>query len=342
MKGLPLTLLACVLLAGAANAQNSSSPTPQQQKEAAAASSPELAESMKLSAEVVRLHKAGKYDEALPLAKRALQLRERALAPGHPLIVDALSNLAELYGAKRDYGTARDYYQRVLAIYEQSPPQDRARVARVLDHAGYFSYQNFDFDKAEKYFQRALTLREELTGAGSVEAARAAFNLAEFYRLRGEHSKAEPLYVKSIETLGNSLGPDNDEVAHALDRFSCLYYATDRWERLKDIRQQFGFMRERDTRIVDKGDVLNGKAFSLPKPDYPPEARARRVSGVVVVRVKIDEQGNVTSAEDGCGAHPLLVGAAVQAALRAHFTPTLLKGQPVQVTGIITYKFVAW
>jgi TonB family protein len=342
MKGLPLTLLACVLLAGAANAQTISSQTPEPQKETAQASSPELDESMKLSAEVVRLYKAGKYDKALPLAKRALQLREKTLAPGHKLIVDSLTNLAELYAAKHDYGTARDYYQRVLAIYEQSPPPNRVQVAQALNHAGYFSYQNFDFERAEKYFQRALALREELAGAESVETARAAFNLAEFYRLRGEDSKAEPLYVKSIETLGKALGPGDDEVAHALDRFSCLYYATNRWEKLKEIRQQFTFMREQDVRTVDKGDVLNGRAISLPKPDYPREAMQHRVSGTVVVRVKIDERGNVISADEGCGAHPLLVGAAVRAALQAHFTPTLLKGMPVKVTGIITYKFVAW
>jgi TonB family protein len=341
MKALPLTLLACVLLTGAANAQNSSSPTPQQQKDASEASSAELAESMKLSAEVVRLHKAGKYDEALPLAKRALQLREQALAPGHTLIVDALSNLAELYAARRDYGTARDYYQRVLAVYEQSPPPDRSAVARVLDKAAYFSYMNLDYDRAEKFLQRALAVRERASGAGSVEAATSVYNLAEFYRLQGEYSKAEPLYQKAIEVKGGALGPDDKEVVRALERFSCLYYATDQRERLKDIRKQFGFLREKDAATLDKGDVLNGKALSLPRPEYPKAAKERGVMGVVVVKIKVDEAGKVISAQDECGAHPLLVAPSVQAALKSRFSPTLLKGQPVQIAGVIIYKFAA-
>jgi protein TonB len=39
--------------------------------------------------------------------------------------------------------------------------------------------------------------------------------------------------------------------------------------------------------------------------------------------------------------HPLLQQAAVQAAYGARFSPTLLSGQPVKVTGVITYNFVA-
>jgi len=38
--------------------------------------------------------------------------------------------------------------------------------------------------------------------------------------------------------------------------------------------------------------------------------------------------------------HPLLRGAAEQAARGARFSPTLLSGQPVKVSGVITYNFV--
>ena len=336
MKGLPLTLLVCLLLADAAPAQNNSSPA-RQEKEAAEASSPELAESMKLSAEAVRLHNAGKYTEALPLAKRALQLREQALAPGHALVVDALSNLAELHAARRDYGTARDYYQRVLTIYEQSPPRERAAVARVLDNAAYLSYMNFDFDKAGRYLQRSLALREEMTGAESLETARAAFNLAEFYRLQGEYSKSEPLYRKSIEVRGNALGADSEEVQKGLERYACVYYARDEVKKWDEVRKRFSFLRDKES--VPGHEVLNGKAVSLPKPVHPRAAKERKVGGTVVIRVKINEAGKVISAEDWCGAHPLLVAPSVRAASDAHFTPTLLDGRPVQVTGVITYTF---
>lgn len=87
------------------------------------------------------------------------------------------------------------------------------------------------------------------------------------------------------------------------------------------------------------GGVLNGKAISLPKPAYPPMAKAARAAGTVVVQVTIDETGKVISAHAVSG-HPLLQAAAVQAAYGARFSPTQLSGQPVKVTGTISYNFV--
>jgi protein TonB len=86
--------------------------------------------------------------------------------------------------------------------------------------------------------------------------------------------------------------------------------------------------------------VLNGKAISLPKPAYPPIARQAHASGTVVVQVTIDENGSVISAHAISG-HPLLQPVAVAAARGARFSPTKLSGQPVKVTGVITYNFVA-
>lgn len=88
------------------------------------------------------------------------------------------------------------------------------------------------------------------------------------------------------------------------------------------------------------GGVLNGKAISLPKPTYPAIARAAHASGTVTVQVLIDENGNVVSAQAVNG-HPLLINAAVSAARQAKFSPTKLSGQPVKVTGVIQYNFVA-
>lgn len=86
------------------------------------------------------------------------------------------------------------------------------------------------------------------------------------------------------------------------------------------------------------GGVLNGKAVSLPKPSYPPTAKAVRAGGDVNVQVMIDERGSVVSANAVSG-HALLRQVSEQAARSAKFSPTLLGGQPVKVTGIIVYKF---
>lgn len=88
------------------------------------------------------------------------------------------------------------------------------------------------------------------------------------------------------------------------------------------------------------GGVLNGKAVRLVQPPYPAIARSAHASGQVRVQIVIDENGNVISAAPVSG-HPLLQGAAVAAARASKFTPTKLSGQPVKVSGVIIYNFVA-
>ena len=86
------------------------------------------------------------------------------------------------------------------------------------------------------------------------------------------------------------------------------------------------------------GGVLNGTAISLPPPLYPETAKRMRTAGVVAVEVVLDEIGKVVSAIAVSGPS-VLRDAAVQAALKARFSPTKLSGQPVKVSGVINYKF---
>jgi protein TonB len=97
--------------------------------------------------------------------------------------------------------------------------------------------------------------------------------------------------------------------------------------------------RQRAETITLTSTVISSKVIDKPAPPYPPVAKAAGISGPVAVQILVDEQGRVVSAKATSG-NPLLQVAAVQAAYRAHFTPTLLGGQPVKVTGSITYNFV--
>ena len=85
--------------------------------------------------------------------------------------------------------------------------------------------------------------------------------------------------------------------------------------------------------------VINSKIIAKPVPVYPSIARAGGIDGAVAVQILVDESGRVVTARAMSG-HPLLQAEAVRAARRARFTPTLLGGHPVAVTGIITYNFV--
>ncbi len=86
------------------------------------------------------------------------------------------------------------------------------------------------------------------------------------------------------------------------------------------------------------GGVMDARALNLPRPVYPPIAKAGRISGAVTVEVLVNERGEVIWAE-AVGGHPLLTKAAVDAARAARFTPAKLSGRAVKMTGLITYNF---
>jgi hypothetical protein len=83
------------------------------------------------------------------------------------------------------------------------------------------------------------------------------------------------------------------------------------------------------------GGMLNGKAIYLPIPEVP----SGEATGVVLVAVMVDEQGGVIEARAVSGPQNLHA-AAVAAARLARFNPTLLMGEPVRVTGTLSYNFV--
>jgi len=90
--------------------------------------------------------------------------------------------------------------------------------------------------------------------------------------------------------------------------------------------------------VRKSGGVFQGSAVRRLSPIYPHLTRVSRTSGSVVVEVIVDEFGNVTAARALSG-HPLLREAAVAAARRWRWNPTLLTGVPVQVVGTITFNF---
>lgn len=81
------------------------------------------------------------------------------------------------------------------------------------------------------------------------------------------------------------------------------------------------------------------EAIYLPKPKYPPAAKAVGFGGKTVINVLIDEKGSVISASVSSG-HIFFHRASLKAAFEAKFKPLLLSGKPVRVSTTIVYNFV--
>jgi TonB family protein len=302
---------------------------------------PELVESQELTAKVLKLYSEWNYDEALPLAKRALELRETALGRNHRELVPLLLNLGELYKVKQRISDAHSCFERALQISEKAFGADDLRVAGILDRLAYITYAQRDERKAENLFARSLAIRERSAGPESPELAKTAFALGELYRFRRDYSKAEPLYQRVIRIREKIGQKDDPELLKALQGYLIVLFGQNKTD-------EAGQVQKRIVELVGdngpiQGGVLNGRAIALAVPAYPAEARSSHAGGQVRVQVTIDETGRVIEAKgvNVSGMHWALITAAENAARRSRFTPTMMSGIPVKVNGVIIYNFVA-
>jgi protein TonB len=73
-------------------------------------------------------------------------------------------------------------------------------------------------------------------------------------------------------------------------------------------------------------------------PIYPPEARAARIQGTVVLRALIAQTGDIESVSLISG-HPMLAPAAIEAVKQWKYKPYLLNGKPVVVDTEVQVNF---
>jgi hypothetical protein len=86
---------------------------------------------------------------------------------------------------------------------------------------------------------------------------------------------------------------------------------------------------------------INGMAISLVKPAFPETAVAASADGAgVSLKVVVDENGNVISAQCSLKCHPMLKDAAELAAATSKFRPLVRGGRAVKYEGILLYTFV--
>jgi CHAT domain-containing protein len=88
--------------------------------ELAAAEELELAAAEQLNQQVMQLIGQEQYTEALPLAERALAIREKALGAEHPDVATSLNNLAALYHAQGNIPLATEFLTRGTEVEERN------------------------------------------------------------------------------------------------------------------------------------------------------------------------------------------------------------------------------
>jgi tetratricopeptide (TPR) repeat protein len=187
---------------------------------------------------------------------------------------------------------------------------------------------------AEKWFLAALDTAEKLYGKDGKENIDYLMNLGLLYPEMGERVKAEDFLWRTLQLAGKAYSLNSEEYNGYYKTYNCMLHSIADANVRKAIAERENAERQKPDG-VERG-VINGLALSLKKPLVP--FNGRQMSGQVLVKVLISEGGRVEKAEAFCG--PMIFWeSSIKAALDSKFAPTMLKGKPVKVSGIIVYIF---
>jgi tetratricopeptide (TPR) repeat protein len=159
--------------------------------------SPELSAA---SERVLELYSQGRYEEAAPLADKAVRLSEQEFGPDDPFTATMLNYLALLYHAQGRYGEAEPLYERALAIQEKALGAEHPSVAASLNNlADLYRVRKAVMAKPSRSSRPDATLR------------RLNWRLARVKSIRSRRRNAG-LYVSKVEAfsrpkIGRGLGP---------------------------------------------------------------------------------------------------------------------------------------
>lgn len=195
--------------------------------------------------QAIKLYRAGKTREAIPLAMRALSIREKALSPSHPDIALSLNDLAFLYEAQGHLAKAEPIYKRVLAIREKILPSGHPNIAAILNNLAHLYEKQGRFKDAEPLYKRALAMREKARPAGHLEIAQSLNNLAGLYNRQDRNAEAEPLYKRALEIREKAFPDGHPSVAEGLNNLAFLYQSVGRFREAEPLYKRAQKMAEK-------------------------------------------------------------------------------------------------
>ena len=197
-----------------------------------------LKQADRLNERARQLYQQGKYSEAISIAQKILDIREKALGPGHLDVAYDLGNLAEIYSSLGEYSKAEPLHKRSRAILEKVLGLNHLYVAYSLSKLAGIYKPLGDYTKAESLYKRSLAIREKIFGPDHLKVASTLNNLATFYFDLGEYAKAEPLFKKSLAITSKALGPDHPDVALSLNNLAELYRSLDDYTKAEPLYQR--------------------------------------------------------------------------------------------------------
>ena len=107
-----------------------------------------------LNQRIVELFKQGKYQEAIPLAEKAVDIARRLRGPEDAEFATPLENLATLYRTMGEYGKAEPLYQQALRIRQKVLGPEHPSTATDLENLAGLYKEWASTPKLNRFFSK--------------------------------------------------------------------------------------------------------------------------------------------------------------------------------------------
>lgn len=138
----------------------------------------------------------GKYADAEPLYKQALEIRKKFLGNNHPDTAISLNNLALLYQKQDRYNDSQPLYKQALEISKKTLGVDNPLTASILNNIAGLYEAKGRYADAEPLYKQALEIDCQALGAKHKDTCAILDNLAYFYEKQGKHIEIKKLFDK--------------------------------------------------------------------------------------------------------------------------------------------------
>lgn len=168
------------------------------------------------------LTRQGKYSDAEPLLKRAIELVEKIYGPNNKNTATALQVLGQLKFQTCDYSQSASLFQRALSIREnQIGGNSPLLLALTRSLAEAYLVQK-KYAESEVLFKRSLSVAQTSIGPKSHVTAIALSGLSRLYQEQKKYKEALELAERALEIDDAVLGAENRQVAVLLNNIATL------------------------------------------------------------------------------------------------------------------------
>ena len=194
----------------------------------------------------VLYHSQGKYNEAEPLYRQSLSIREKHLGENHLDAATSLNNLATLYLNQGKYEEAEPLLLRSLSIREKQLGENHPDIAQSFNNLASLYRSQGKYKEAEPLYMQSLAIWEKELGENHLDVAISLNNLASLYLNQKKYEEAEPLLLRSLSIREKQLKENHPDIAISLNGLASLYNDQGKYEEAEPLHLRSLFIREKE------------------------------------------------------------------------------------------------